>query len=267
MATQSQPVVSPIPAGYHTLTPYLVARDAVALIDFVKHTFGAEEKFRAIGSAGGIHCEVRIGDSMVMIGGGGPGLSWNGNAWPTALHVYVEDVDLAYRHAIEAGAISVHDVRQRAYGERSAGVKDASGCDWYIATAEGGSYIPKGLRAVSPYLHPQHSQPVIDFLKNAFGAEEVAKFATPDGVIQHAKIKIGDSILEMGDAHGPYAPKPTMFYMYVPDVDALYRRALQAGAQSDSEPKDQPYGDRTGSVKDPFGNLWYIATHFRDMTP
>jgi len=69
----------------------------------------------------------------------------------------------------------------------------------------------------------------------------------------------------MGEAHGPYQPMPTMFYLYVPDVDAMYSRALHAGATSAGEPADQPYGDRTASVKDAIGNQWYIATHIRDM--
>jgi PhnB protein len=106
---------------------------------------------------------------------------------------------------------------------------------------------------------------VIDFLKRAFGAEEIARAASPDGVIHHASVKIGDSYIEMGEAHGKYQPMPAMFYLYVPDCDTLYRRALTAGATSISEPKDQPYGDRSGAVKDAFGNQWYIATHIKDM--
>jgi PhnB protein len=70
----------------------------------------------------------------------------------------------------------------------------------------------------------------------------------------------------MGEAHGPYQPMPTMFYLYVPDVDALYQRAINAGATSMSAPADQPYGDRSAGVKDAFGNQWYIATHFKDVT-
>jgi len=86
-------------------------------------------------------------------------------------------------------------------------------------------------------------------------------------VIHHAKIGIGDSALEMGEAHGPYQPMPAMFYLYVPDADAVYLRALNAGATSTAEPADQPYGDRTAGVTDAFGNQWYIATHIRDVKP
>jgi PhnB protein len=70
----------------------------------------------------------------------------------------------------------------------------------------------------------------------------------------------------MGEAQGKYPPMPTMFYLYVPDCDAVYQRALQAGATSISEPVDQPYGDRNGAVKDVFGNQWYISTHVKDVT-
>ncbi|HTS47588.1 MAG TPA: VOC family protein [Bryobacteraceae bacterium] len=259
--------VSPIPKGYHTITPYLIAENAAALIEFAKHTFGAQETFHAIGSGGGIHAEVRIGDSMLMMGGGGPGLSFRGPALPTALHVYVEDVDAAHQHGVKAGGVTIQPPADQEYGERSSSLKDPAGNHWYIATAKGASYIPEGLRNVNVYLHPLRAEPVIGFLTRAFGAVELEKYATPDGVIHHARVRIGDSVLEMGEAHGPYQPMPTMFYLYVPDVDALYQRAIKAGATSLSEPADQPYGDRSAGVKDAFGNQWYIATHIKDMAP
>ena len=255
---------SPIPRGFHTLTPYPIAQDAAGLIDFVKQTFGAEERFRAVGSAGGIHAEVRLGDSMLMMGGGGPGLSFRGESQPMAFHVYVEDTDAVYQRALAAGAVSIQPPADQVYGERSGSVKDLAGNNWYIATLKGDRYIPEGLHAVTAYLHPMRAEPVISFLKRAFGAEELEKYASPDGVIHHAKIKIGDSVLEMGEAHGPYQPMSATFYMYVPNVDATYSRALNAGATSTREPADQSYGDRSAGVKDPFGNQWYIATHIRE---
>lgn len=109
------------------------------------------------------------------------------------------------------------------------------------------------------------AEPLISFLRRAFGAGDVEQYASPDGVIHHAKVRIGDSAVEMGEAHGPYQPMPTTFYLYVPDVDATYRRALEAGATSISEPADHPYGDRNAGVKDAFGNQWYIASHVRGM--
>ena len=114
-------------------------------------------------------------------------------------------------------------------------------------------------------MHPLRAEPVISFLKRAFGAQELSKYASPDGVVHHAEIRVGDSVVEMGEAHGPYQPMQSMFYVYVPDCDAVYRRALAAGAKSIQEPADQPYGDRNSGVTDPFGNQWWIATHVKDV--
>jgi PhnB protein len=250
--------------GFHTLTPYLIVSDAPKLIEFVERVFDAKETMRAIGSAGGVHAEVRLGDSILMIGGGAPDLSWRGESRPTALHVYVEDTDATYARAIQAGAVSIGEPVDQPYGERSGGVRDASGNVWYIATAKGDRYIPAGLHSVNAYLHPRRAVPLIGFLKRAFGADEVQTYASPDGVIQHATVRIGDTVLEMGEAHGPYAPMPTTLFLYVPDVDAAYWRALQAGATSGGEPKDQPWGARTATVNDVFGNTWYLATQLRD---
>jgi uncharacterized glyoxalase superfamily protein PhnB len=260
-----KPAVNPIPPGFRTVTPYLVAEDGPALIEFAKQAFGAEEKFRAVGSAGGLHGEVKIGDTMLMMGGGIPGREFRGTPNIHALHIYVEDADAVYQKALAAGATTIEGPRDQEYGERSASVKDPAGNFWYIATHKGESYIPKGLNNVNVYMHPLRAEPVIAFLKRAFGGQELAKYASPDGVVHHAEIRVGDSVVEMGEAHGKYSPMPTMFYMYVPDCDAVYRRALAAGATSISEPADQPYGDRSGGVKDAFGNQWCIATHIKDV--
>ncbi|HXR14646.1 MAG TPA: VOC family protein [Terriglobales bacterium] len=258
--------VNPIPKGYRTVTPYLVAVDGPALLEFAKQAFGAEEMFRAVGTAGGIHGEVRIGDSMLMMGGGIPGKKFSSTANTHALHLYVPDCDVVYKQALRAGATSLDEPRDQEYGERSGGVKDPAGNLWYIATHKGESYIPKGLNSVNVYMLPRRAEPVINFLKRAFGAREIGKYASPDGVVHHAEIRVGDSVVEMGEPEGKYPPMPTMFYLYVPDCDAVYQRALLAGATSISEPVDQPYGDRSGGVKDAFGNQWYIATHIKDVT-
>jgi PhnB protein len=265
MTPAKKPLVDPVPKGYRTVTPYLVAQDGPALLEFAKQAFGAEETFRTVGSAGGLHSEARIGDSMLMIGGGIPGREFRSRASTHAIHMYVEDVDAVYQRALGAGAESIDEVRDQEYGERSGGLKDPAGNYWYIATHQGETYIPKGLHNVNAYLHPLRAEPVINFLKRAFGAQEIAKYASPDGVIHHAQIRVGDSVVEMGEAHGKYQPLQSMFYLYVPDCDAVYRRALAAGAASIAEPQDHPYGDRSGGVKDAFGNQWYIATHIKDV--
>ena len=268
---QTATPVKPIREGFHTITPYLIVQDAAGLIDFVKQAFGAEELLRAgPGSAGGIHAEVRIGDSKVMIGGGGSlrgrPMRWRGKPMPTALHLYVEDADAVYRRALEAGATSIEEPVDQPYGDREAGVKDVSGNHWYIATHKGARHIPEGLRSVTPYLHPRGAAELIDFLKQAFAAEEVGRFPAPDGAIAHAQIRIGNSILEMGEAHGEFQPMPTMIFLAVSDADAWYRRALEAGATSVQEPANQPYGPRMAAVADPFGNHWYMATQTKDVT-
>ena len=256
--------VDPIPRGFRMVTPYLVAEDGNALIDFVLKAFGAEEALR-IPTPNGVHGEVRVGDSMMMIGGGKAGQKFPATLHPNALHMYVKDTDAAYKSALAAGATSLDEPRDQEYGERSATVKDAAGNFWYIATHKGENYVPEGLNHVNPYLHPRRAEPLIGFMKRAFGAEEVAKYASPDGVVHHAVIRVGDSVVEMGEAHGKYEPMPAMFYLYVPDSDVVYRRALAAGAKSLHEPADQPYGDHTSAVTDGFGNTWYFATHVKDV--
>ncbi len=265
MPEEGKKGVSPIPRGFRTVTPYLIAEDGPALMEFARQAFGAEETFRTVGSAGGLHGEVRIGDSMLMIGGGIPGREFRATPNTHALHIYVEDVDAVYQKALAAGATVVDELIDQEYGERSASVKDPAGNYWYIATHKGESYIPKGLNNVNVYMHPLRAEPVIGFLKRAFGAQEMAKYASPDGVVHHAEIRVGDSVVEMGEAHGKYQPMPTMFYLYVPDADATYRRALAAGATSIHEPADQPYGDRVGAVTDAFGNQWYMGAHVKDV--
>jgi PhnB protein len=264
---KKKPAVDPVPKGYSTLTTYLVAQDADGLIAFMTKAFGAEETFRSgPGSEGGLHCEVKIGDSMLMVGGGGAGMKWRGTPMPSAFHIYVPDCDATYARAVEAGAASIAEPADQDYGERTATVKDAAGNYWYIATYKGESYRWEGAPTLQPYLHPLRAEPVLKFIKRAFGAEELGRYTAPDGVIHHTTVKIGNAYMEMGEAHGPYQPMPTMFYLYVEDCDALYKRAVSAGATSISAPQDHPYGDRSGGVVDPFGNKWYIATHVKDVS-
>ena len=243
--------------GFHTLTPYIAVREAQQVIEFVKQVFGGEGKIMGTGSAGGIHAEYRIGNSMVMVGGGSEAKM---TPMPTALHVYVRDVDAAYERALQAGATSLMPPTDKFYGDRDASVKDVAGNHWYIGTHLASGHIPQGLRSVTPCLHPKGTPAVIDFLKRAFGAEEVTRHASPTGVIQHATVRIGDSMIEMGEAHGPFQPMPSM-YLYFDNADEWYERALKAGATSLSAPTDQPYGDRVGGVTDPSGNQWFVATH------
>jgi PhnB protein len=127
--------------------------------------------------------------------------------------------------------------------------------------------IPDGYHSVTPYLTVRGAARLIEFLKQAFGAEEMYRMPMPDGTVGHAEIRIGDSRIMMGEASEQWPPMPASLYFYVPDADAVYARALEAGAESVMALADQFYGDRHGGVRDPSGNVWWIATHIEDVSP
>jgi len=126
--------------------------------------------------------------------------------------------------------------------------------------------IPDGYHSVTPYLIVKGVAALIDFLKEAFDAVETERLPGPDGTIGHAEVRIGDSIVMMGEGEH-FEPMPAAIYLYVNDIDAAYAKALAAGATTVMEPADQFYGDRSGGVKDAFGNLWFVATHKEDVSP
>jgi uncharacterized glyoxalase superfamily protein PhnB len=127
--------------------------------------------------------------------------------------------------------------------------------------------IPDGYHAITPYLVVRDAEKELAFLTKAFGAVAThPPHRRPDGKIMHAEIKIGDSRVMLGEATEEWPPATNSLYLYVPDVDATYKHALNAGAKSAMEPMDQFYGDRSGSVKDPSGNIWWIATHKEDVS-
>jgi PhnB protein len=127
--------------------------------------------------------------------------------------------------------------------------------------------IPEGYHSVTPYLVVREVPKLLDFLKQAFNAQEIMRMPAPDGSIMHAEVRIGDSAIMMGEARGEHKPMPGSIYLYVNDVDATYKRAIQAGATSQMEPANQFYGDRHANVIDPVGNHWFIATHIEDVPP
>ena len=124
--------------------------------------------------------------------------------------------------------------------------------------------IPEGFHAVTPYLLVRDAAQLVDFVKNAFDAREVFRQTMGEGLL-HAHLQIGDSIVMIGDAPERAEPTPCMLYLYVKNADATYKKALAAGAVSTSEMKDEFYGDRSGGVKDAWGNQWWIATHVEDV--
>ena len=125
--------------------------------------------------------------------------------------------------------------------------------------------IPDGYHTVTPYLTVADAGKLLDFVKQAFDAQELHVQTGPDGAIRHAEIKIGDSMVMLGQAQGEWKPMPVMLYLYVEDADKLYQRAIQAGATVIQEIATQYYGDRSGGVQDCCGNQWWVATRVEDV--
>ena len=118
-----------------------------------------------------------------------------------------------------------------------------------------------GYNSLMPYLIVNRASDFIDFVKTAFGAQERMRVPAANGGIMHAEVTIEESVIELADAGEAYPPRPGILHLYVPDVDATYKKALDAGATSGYGIVDQDYGDREASLKDRFGNTWYVATH------
>ena len=134
---------------------------------------------------------------------------------------------------------------------------------------------PDGYHTATPYLIIKGAAAGIEFYKRAFGATELFRMDAPGGKIGHAEIKIGDSPIMLADEHpnmGYRGPQtlggtPVSIMLYVEAVDTMFDRAIAAGAKVRQAVKDQFYGDRSGTLEDPFGHVWTIATHKEDLTP
>ncbi len=135
--------------------------------------------------------------------------------------------------------------------------------------------IPEGYHSVTPYLIVRGGANALEFYKKAFNATEVVRMPGPDGKLGHAEIRIGDSMVMLADEHteaGAKSPEsfggsPVGICLYVEDVDALWQQAIAAGGKEERPVKDQFYGDRSGTLRDPFGHQWTIATHTEDVSP
>ena len=245
-------------AAIHTITPFICVAEGARFIEFMKHTFEAEETDRhPHHGPDGFVAGIRIGDSDLIVMGGE---SLRGQECPAALHVYVKDCDGAYRRALDAGAVtiggSVGEPSDRPYGERSAFVSDPFGNYWFIATRPGPNYAGVGLGHVTPTLLPLSAPPLINFLKRAFGAEIEGHYEQK-GRLVHAFVHIGEAVVEMAEAEEKV--RTFGFYLHTNDVDAVYRQAMAVGAVSIVPPADQPFGDRLAIFQDPAGNRWFAA--------
>lgn len=129
------------------------------------------------------------------------------------------------------------------------------------------SPIPEGYHTVTPVLTVQGAAKLIDFLKQAFDAKETFRLDGPNGTVMHAEVKIGDSMVMVGEATDQWKPVQATVALYLQDADRWYQRALRAGATSVREPSDQVYGDRSAGVKDFAGNHWWLHTHIEDVSP
>jgi PhnB protein len=135
--------------------------------------------------------------------------------------------------------------------------------------------IPDGYRTATPYLIIKGAADAIEFYKRAFGATELLRMADPQGRVGHAEIKIGDSVIMLADEHpamGYRGPRSlggssVSILLYLEDVDGVFERAVKAGATAQRPVADQFYGDRSGTLEDPFGHVWTVATHVEDVPP
>lgn len=128
------------------------------------------------------------------------------------------------------------------------------------------NYIPKGNNAVCPYLTVRGAESQMKFMRDVFGAEEVMRTNRPDGTLGHAEVRIDDSIVMLGEATEQWIAMPCILHVYVEDADKTYKRVLKAGAESLMEPADQFYGNRSAGVKDPAGNIWWLATLIEELS-
>lgn len=237
-------------ATVKNVRPYFIVKGADDLIAFLQQTFDAELLLRVPTPENTVmHAEVRVGDSFIEMGDAG------GQSEPLAApaHVYIENVDEAYRRAIAAGATSLYEPTNQPYGDREAGVVDARGIQWFLATRLEGGPRPEGFGTVTSGFRAAGAKQLVEFLEKAFGAVHVS------GGMEHAEIRVGETMIELGEPHGQWGPTRGAFHVFVSDCDAVYAEALRAGATSIWPPEDKPYGERSGGVTDAWGNHWYIA--------
>jgi PhnB protein len=239
-----------------TLTPYLTIAGAEKLVAFLKEAFGAQERDRTMRPDGAIaHAELRIAGNLLEVSEGNE----RSGTTPMDFILFVDDADAAYQGALAAGASSLYAPVTQSWGDRDAGIEDPSGNDWFLTTRRESEHNPRGGPAIVPGLHPRGAAQFIAFLKSAFGADDSIRHDAPDGTVRHARLRLGNAYLAVGEAHGPWQPRPARFRLWVTNVDEVYAQALRAGAQPLGPPSDKPYGERSATVTDSMGNLWFIS--------
>src|SRR5262245_54327762 len=196
--------------GFRTVTPYLHPKGP-EFLDFLKRVFGAEETERTELGPGRFHAELRVGNSMLMVGVG------SGRTMPVALELYVPNADEVYKRAIDAGCRELQPVRDADWedGLRFGCVEDPMGDHWVIATHRSGSnYIPEGRHSLTTSFVVTGAARLVEFMKQAFDATELQRFEWPGGF--YAAMRIGDSVVGVSEAsnHEWMRPMPAMTYLY-----------------------------------------------------
>ncbi|MGH9740816.1 MAG: VOC family protein [Candidatus Acidiferrum sp.] len=251
--------------NFPNIAPYFLVKDAPQFIDFLVSAFDATERIRVPKPDGSImHAEVAIGDSVIEMGDANDQYPER----PMTVHLYVDDADATYARALQAGATSDYaPTDDHPSGDHWGSVKDPFGNTWYIATPKGWTPGPEGVRAVQPYLHLRDAHKAVPFLESAFGAQAIGVHKSPEGLVLHATMSIANATLELDEAQGEVQPTPSYLHVYVPDTDTLYAQALAAGAKGVTPPYTAPYGERSATVTDPFGNTWFLATYLGTEQP
>lgn len=272
--------------GFHTVTPYLMVRELQPMIEFLQSAFGATVHYQAIGGAGGTHTEMRIGDSMIMLAGGEGGQVRE--PMPTMIFLYLERVDETYHAAIQAGATSLMEPTDGAFGEpRGAGVQDHSGNQWYFANwvdrpAAPPPFVEPTTAPVAPpvaadtipMLTYEDGVAAMDWLTKAFGFQEVERWLDDVGNLAHGELVTGSGRLMLASPTPAYeSPKRHRQHcaaaaawsavpwvlngvlVYVDDIDHHYAQAKAAGATFLSE-LEEGFPGRRYRVEDLEGQRW-----------
>jgi PhnB protein len=266
----------PTRPGFHTVTPYLIVHDVEAYLRFLQQTFGTTEHFRTGGADGGVHVEVRIGDSMVMVGGGEQSPA---EPMPAMLFLYLEDVDAVYHAALAAGATSILEPGPNFGEPRGAGIKDPAGNDWYFAVWHDRPDAPPAYEEphpepdVTPMLTYEDGVRAMDWLAEAFGFQEVTRWLDEEGKLAHGEMTTGNGRIMLAtvpDYENPkrhreqcaparaWSAQPWVIdgvLVYVDDVDRHCARAQAAGATLLSAPMDDGPG-RLYRAEDLEGHRW-----------
>jgi PhnB protein len=244
---------------FPNIAPYFLVKGAPQFIEFLVSAFEGTERIRVPRPDGSImHAAVGIGNSVIEMGDANE--QYPQRSMTT--HLYVPDADATYARALEAGANPVYaPTDDHPSGDRWGAAIDPFGNTWYIATRKTPVSAPEGFLAVQPYLHLRNAHEMIPFIEAAFGAQATGVHKSPDGIVRHATIEIAGATFEIDEAQGESQPTQSYLHVYLPDIDAVYAQALAAGAEAVTPPYTAPYGDRSATVKDPFGNTWFLATY------